>query len=225
MSHSRVRGPAEHTHPCRHHHIQLIPFCSSKHPTPACPGCPGGLHGILARGQSWPSPGSFTHVGTSGGRESSSSALALAQLQGFTSPQGPVGPQPPCRKHNTDPNGPCPSPHPSRAPCWDSGRAGHVHRVPGGDTRPVSLPSFHSLQEMMNLCLAQAALVELGTSEHSGIWVGSPAFPGSAAARAVTGVEHHHIPPQRPVGHWSSCPSPLAVQTQPEQLPITARLN
>lgn len=57
------------------------------------------------------------------------------------------------------PMAPCPSPHPSRAPCWDSGRAGHVHRVPGGDTRPVSLPSFHSLQEMMNLCLAQAALV------------------------------------------------------------------
>lgn len=225
MSHSRVRGPAEHTHPCRHHHIQLIPFAPSdtphQHVLAAQVGCmaslPGGKAGPhLAASHTWALQEAESPPAVPWLWHSSRASPAHKDLW---DPNLLVG------NTTQTPMAPCPPPHPSRAPCWDSRRAGHVHRVPGGDTRPVSLPSFHSLQEMMNLCLAQAALVELGTSEHSGIWVGSPAFPGSAAARAVTGVEHHHIPPQRPVGHWSSCPSPLAVQTQPEQLPITARLN
>lgn len=108
----------------------------------------------------------FTQVGTSGGTESSWPLLQQFSGSGtapkaLPSPQGP-GQQPnllsPCRKHNTDPSASVPHTRCQHQPHgWIQGRHNTCTGSLGGDTRPVSLPTFQPLQEMMHLSLAQTA--------------------------------------------------------------------
>lgn len=199
MSPSRVRSPAQ-QHPSLQapahpsvpppgsHPAGSFPFCYSLWEANTThqhiPGCPGGLDGILGSSgrQSWPSPGSPSHRWARQEAKStrglcSSSAPALAQLPGLYPAQQDLGSSPTSWTRAGDttqtPVPPCPTPRPSTSPVAGI-QGGHDTCAAslGGDTRPVSLPSFQPLQEMMHLSLAQAALGESWAhlSSHGSGW-------------------------------------------------------
>lgn len=175
------------THPCRHQHIpaclpqdhiqpahSLFATASGKQPPHTSTSLAAQVSWMASLGAVAGKAGPHLAALHTGGhvrrqRVLVASAPAVPQLwhssQGFTQPRrtwaaaqppGPVqGTQHRPQCHRAPHHGPAPAP-------WLAFGEGHdTHAAsPEGDTRPVSLPSFQPLQEMMHLSLAQAALGE-----------------------------------------------------------------